>query len=327
MTITAYLYDESGADCEIDLAPAEVEALSENQILWIDAIAPDAADRNRLVAALGVTDETLGRLLDTDRPQHLDNYGDYIAFGVPSFAGKPVTEPSTQRELTTLGFVVGRLWLLTIHAKDVTFLSAFQAQDKGETKIGGLPPSLLAVSLLDWHVSEYFDEVARIESRVDDVDEVILADGAVAPILAKIVENRRDVSKLRTLISKQRPIFYGLSRPDFALGADPRALAEFAALAARYERAVDEIERGRDVVVGSFELFTSMTTQKTNDLVKALTFLTAIIGICAAVAGLLGMNFEIPLFKTGMIGFGIVVTGLVVLAAAALALAKWRRWI
>jgi LPXTG-motif cell wall-anchored protein len=101
----------------------------------------------------------------------------------------------------------------------------------------------------------------------------------------------------------------------------------FSALPGRFDRAVDEVEHTRDLIIGSFELFTSRSAQQTNDLVRALTFFTVIIGTTAAVAGLFGMNFDPPFFQTGSIGFFAVTLGLLALALAALYVGKRRRWI
>jgi Mg2+ and Co2+ transporter CorA len=108
---------------------------------------------------------------------------------------------------------------------------------------------------------------------------------------------------------------------------DSGAAAFYEGLVARFERAIDEIERTRAVVVGSFELFTSRTGQQTNDLVKVLTFLTAIVGFCAAIAGLMGMNFKLAFFETGMTGFSLVTGGLVLVALISVAYARYREWI
>jgi Mg2+ and Co2+ transporter CorA len=142
-----------------------------------------------------------------------------------------------------------------------------------------------------------------------------------------MVALRRRVSKLRSLLVAQREVFYGLSRPDFALVTDESATRFYESLVGRFERAVDEVERTRDVVVGSFELFTSRTGQQTNDLVKVLTFLTAIVGFCAAIAGLMGMNFKLAFFDTGLAGFSVVTGGLVVIALISVVYARHRDWI
>ena len=60
---------------------------------------------------------------------------------------------------------------------------------------------------------------------------------------------------------------------------------------------------------------------------KLLTFLTAIIGFCAAVAGLMGMNFDMTFFKTGTRGFLAVTGSLVVISAVSVLFARRRGWL
>jgi Mg2+ and Co2+ transporter CorA len=142
-----------------------------------------------------------------------------------------------------------------------------------------------------------------------------------------MVTLRRRVSKLRNLLSAQRAVFYGLSRPDLQIVAEAGASPHFQILSNRFERAIDEVEHTRDLVVGSFELFASRTAQQTNELVKVLTFLTAIIGFCAAVAGVFGMNFETDLFSTGDAGFLATVASLIIIPLALWLFARQRRWL
>lgn len=348
MTIQAYIYRANGHDEEAALEAATIAALDNETLLWIDieGCDPDIADR--LGTLLGVEPHLFERLCGPRPARHLDNLGDHYAFAVETplrrakrggkaASGKEDDEvPSPERRAdyetgrtprAQLGFVVGPRWLVTVHIKPIAFLQGFRKQDKGETRIGALSPSLLVASLLDWHLSEFLHAVSVIERDADALDEKILQDGTRSGILSEVVAIRRSVSELRLLIAQQRPVFHGLSRPDFALNTDERAARHFATLADRFDRAVDEVERSRDVARGSFDLFTSMTTQQTNDLVRALTFLTALIGACAAIAGLLGMNFEMPFFKTGAAGFIGVTIGMLAASGLAMLWARHRRWI
>ena len=139
---------------------------------------------------------------------------------------------------------------------------------------------------------------------------------------------RQRVSLLRAAIADQRAVFHGLVRPDFApVANDDAALGSYQALSARYDRVVDSVDRARDAVVGSFDLFASKTGQETNELVKVLTFLTVIIGVASAVAGVFGMNFDVPFEKTGATGFYSVVIGMALLVVVAALVARRRRWI
>jgi magnesium transporter len=328
MSHWAYLYDADGSDEAVDIDDIVLETIGDRQLIWIDANCDTPTNFAKIATKLPISDDAICRIFDHEKHNRLDNYGDYFAFviEIPELEScNPA--PSNSRPSKFLAFVVGDRWLLTVHSDVVGYLRAFHAQDRGETVIGLLSPALLTASLLDWHLAEFFNAAGEIEAKVDAIDEQILSDGAGRQGLNEIVAARRDAGKLRKLISSQRSIFHGLSRPDFAVNTDEHGATQFRALADRYDRAVDEVERTRDVVIGSFELFASMSSEETNDLVKGLTFVTVVIGFSAAVAGLLGMNFDAPFFKSGLTGFIVASSALAGLSIIAVFVAKIRHWI
>ena len=94
-----------------------------------------------------------------------------------------------------------------------------------------------------------------------------------------------------------------------------------------FERAMDAVENARDLVVGSFELFATRSSERTNDTMRALTFVTVLLGTLSVVAGTLGMNFAAPFFDTGGRGFWTAFAGMALVAVIAIVVARWRRWI
>ena len=333
MTVRVFLYDAGGHDREVEIDKATLASLEENNLLWIDVDSRDGGNLTRLATSMGLPADCLRRAIAGDAAS-LDNYGDYFRFSVDAAPQHDANGHDGSREADhepdsggRIDFITGGQWLVTVHDGPILFLDRFRDQDKAETMIGLLSPQALAASLLDWHLGAFFEEVSRIETTVDKLDERVLREPTGAGVLGRMVAMRRRVSRLRALLVRQREVFYGLSRPDFALITDAGATPFYEALARRFERALDEVERARDLVTGSFELFTSRSSQQTNDLVKVLTFLTAIIGFCAAVAGLLGMNFELAFFRTGLSGFLIVTGSLALTAVSSLAYARRRNWI
>ena len=340
--LTVYHYDAAGQDREVELTPELIESADEKSLLWIDIVARSENEIHRAGKILGLGAESLRELLDAEIPPgpHLDNYGNYFQFNLIASPGaaardgddvSPVDSEEENKprkwERSRLDFVIGKRWLLTVHDEDLKFLRSFREQDKAETEIGGLSPQALAASLLDWHLETFFEEVARIELHVDRLDERILGEPPSGSLLGRMAAVRRRISRLRRILVVQRPVFYGLGRPDLTKVAEGEAASHYEMLASRFERAVDEVERTRDLVVGSFELFTSRTSQETNDLVRSLTFFTVIIGGVAAIAGLFGMNFDPPFFRTGSAGFFAVTGGLLFVATVAWAWAKHKHWV
>ena len=269
-------------------------------------------------------------MLNPQEALYLDNYGEYFQFDVIGLAD--AAEGNGERALTKrhpehLEFLVGPRWIVTVHEGELPFLQAFRDQNKGETLIGALSPPALAASLLDWHLTTYFEAVTELEALLDRLDEALLGGSGRRSLLAGVVATRRRVSELRHLLAVQRPVFYGLSRPDFAQVVESDAAAHYRSLERRYERAVDAVDHARELVNGSFDLFTTRTAEATNDLVRRLTFITMMLGVAGAVAGIFGMNFETPYTQTGVPGFWAVLGGLTVFIVAAIVIARRRAWI
>ncbi len=332
MAISSYLYDAKGRDQKVELSAKTLEQIGKQRLLWIDLDLRDAADLRQVAQAIGLGDDTQANLINPAGAR-LQNFGSHIQVAVETapaivdmeaFAlkGGSPTKPHMR-----LDFVISKDWLLTVHDGEIEFIRAFRAQDRAETTIGSLTTHDLAASLLDLHLEAYFQEIARIEGLIDKLDEQALTRPSSNSLLGRMVSLRRRVSRLRTLLSAQRPVFYGLSRPDLQIVAEAGASPHFQILAGRFERAIDEVEHTRDLVVGSFELFASRTAQQTNELVKVLTFLTAVIGLCAAIAGVFGMNFETRFFANGDFGFYFTIAMLCAIILVSAIIARWQHWL
>lgn len=325
----AFIYDAHGHDHEISLDEALKTRPGGDSLLWYDIERDDGAALDRVAKRLKLDAQSLELIGDADAPAYLHNFGTYSQLRV-------LTEPSIQpkgrrgklsgRDAKQLDFLIGENWLITAQEGDVGFLKAFRDQDKAETQIGAMSSGSLAASLLDWHLNSFFEALTAIEADVDKLDEQTLGGAGGTDQLKRMLALRRQVAHLRGLLSGQRNLFYGLARPDFAIGADTSAAEHLKVLATRFDRAIDEVERGRDLVASSFDLLTSRTSQDTNELVKMLTFVTVITGVFAAVAGLMGMNFDAGLFKTGDAGFYVVTIGLFAGAILSGVFARWKGW-
>jgi Mg2+ and Co2+ transporter CorA len=334
MAVTAYLYDSEGHDRQVELSPETLGSIAKRHLLWIDVDSRDATELRWVADQLGIEHGSLNALLGRAETAGVENYGAYSQFGVTTAPATVIDErdeslPHTpnRHEGARLDFIINREWLLTVHEGTVAFINAFRTRDRAETTIGTLTTHDFAASLLDAHLEAFFEEIARIERMVDRLDEQALTSPSSGTLLGRMVTLRRRVSRLRTSLSAQRTVFYGLSRPDLQMVSESGAAPHFQVLVGRFERAIDEVEHTRDLVVGSFELFATRTAQQTNELVKVLTYLTAVVGICAAVAGVFGMNFETGFFSSGDAGFYITIATLALIVLGATVIARWRGWL
>lgn len=128
------------------------------------------------------------------------------------------------------------------------------------------------------------------------------------------------------MLVPHRVLYAALARPDFRPDAPGEASRHFESLDSRFERDMDMVEHARELVLGSFSLFSSQTALKTNDFMRTLTFVTVITGALATLVGALGVNFDAAFFGTKDVGFWVAVTAMAGVTVVAILLARWRRW-
>ena len=325
--LRAFLYDAEGHDSEIDPFSGPLPDLMEHQLLWIDATERDPGEAARLAELLRLREDSLVGLTGGTRTFKLSNYGHYIHFDVAALRHERNAAGSPKAARTSrLDIVIGPGWLLTSHEPPVPFLEEFREQDRGQTLIGSLTPAALAASLLDWHLGVYLAALEDVESFADRVDVRMLSASTVRDdLLDELVGARRHISSLRRSLAPQSAIFYGLSRPDIAAIAGEGS-SNFAHLERRFERVLDAIEHGRDLIQTSFDLFTTKTAETTNTLIRRLTFISIMLGALGGITGVFGMNFETPYPKTGLVGFWTVVGTFAALSLAAAVIGRARKW-
>jgi len=331
MRLRAVLFDADHDDRAIDVDAVDRDALSDRQLLWIDVeqdaesshgVQVDDAALQRLVRRLGLGDGAIAALRRLDGHARLQNFGDWF------LAQATVVEHAGELKFSGRGLaiVAGRNFVLTLHRGPLAALEQLRAREHADTHLGVLSAESFTASLLDWQLASYFDAVTDFEAAVDRLEVALLGRRFRHDYLPELAALRRGASRLRRMLAPHRNLFSALARPDFRPDADGDANAHFLALDERFMRAMDAVENARDLVVGSFELSTTRTAQRTNDTMRALTVFTVLIGTLAVVAGVLGMNFPAPFFDSGARGFWIAVGTMAGIAVAGLGLARWRRW-
>jgi magnesium transporter len=79
-------------------------------------------------------------------------------------------------------------------------------------------------------------------------------------------------------------------------------------------------------LVGSVDLYLGRSSQRTNDVMKVLTLVSAIALPAVVLAGIMGMNFK-PSFFDDPNNFWVVVGVMIAFALAILGTARLRHWI
>ena len=317
-----FLYDADGTDREVAIEEIDAAGLQDQQLLWIDVECDDADLVGDIGRRLGLPADAVAALQQLDSSPSLHNYGD--CFHLQAVA--VIHEGGLKFNGTVLGIVGGANFVFSVHHRPVPFIAALRERERGESELGALGAESFTASLLDWQLSTYFEAVSDFEAAVERLEVGILS-GKDNHGLEDLRNLRRGASRLRRMLAPHRALFAGLARPDFRPRSSGETNAHFLHLDTHYERAMDVVQNTRDLVVGSFELFSSQTALRTNEAMRALTFVTVLIGTLAVVAGILGMNFDVPFFKAAAKGFWLAIAGMAALVVVAVVVARRWRWI
>ncbi|ALW87554.1 magnesium transporter CorA family protein [Deinococcus actinosclerus] len=319
------LFDAAGQDCAVEpgALPGTLTRLGPHQLLWVDVQADAAEDRREQLAALDLDAPTRAWLDTTDPHPALHRHEQAVHLRVNS-----LEKGAHHYHASPVAFVAGRNVVYTAHDGPARFLDSFRGRLEGDTNLGQLDAAAFLAVVLAHHVEGFVQPLSPIEDNIDRLDELILQEPRHGRRhLETLVGLRRRVSELRRLLTAHRPVYVALASPDFTVFDHDEPEVRLEKLLRAFEHTQEAVSHTREAVLGTFDLLMSSTGQRTNEVMRVLTVVTVTLGIVAAVAGLMGMNFQADIFKAGNTGFRDVLLGSGLLIVLIVALGRWRGWL
>jgi len=318
MGIHSRLYDARGDDKEVDLSASVVRKLTDETLLWVDVEPLEPADLEQLEAAFHFPAPITSALAAPDDEPRLVRTPEAILLTVLSI------ENHGKGKAVPVDLVAQRNVVVTLHAGPVSAIEEFASHVSDEQALGKLDAGSFIGGLVDTMLGSFRREVEAIELRVDKLDEIALRGQDPGDFLEKVVALRRRAAMLRRSLVPQRETFGPLSRPDFELHEDLGK--PWPGLVDRLEQAISGVERIRELLVGSSDIYLGRMAQRSGDVMKALTILSAVLLPAVVLAGVMGMNFRLGFFDDPS-HFWLVVAGMLGLAGLILGVARVWRWI
>jgi Mg2+ and Co2+ transporter CorA len=317
-------FDADRSDREITLEDALASSPTSRQLLWVDVVGEiDRGEVEALSRRFELDDQTEEALERPSERAELVVHGTYFHLSV---AAPP--EDRADGPPVWLHVVAGRNVVVTRHIAPLPLLDEIDERIKSDASLGAVEAAEFVALLLDGVVTRYFAAVDAIEDAIDDLDARSLRDEARHDGLDDMIRLRRRIARLRRVLAAHRSLFSALTGPDLRQLVKGRdAIDDLQAVANRYESAVGVVESSRQALLGSFDVYTTQTAQRTNEVVKILTVATVLLLPGSVVAGFLGMNVIVPLNKDDPLSFWLVVGAVGLLAVLVLGVARLKRWI
>ena len=236
-------------------------------------------------------------------------------------------EDAVEVRLIEVDLLLGRNFLVTFHVGRVPAVERLR-KAVGRDLEGRLARGAdhLAYLLIDGAVDEHLDVIEHLDDAIDAIQDRIF-EGPGPATLREIFRIKRSVLQVHRIIGPQREVVNRLARDPYPQ-IDDRDRVYFRDIHDHLVRVVDLIDNVREQVTGTLETYLSVSSNRTNDAMKALTLVTVLFLPLNVLVGFFGMNFfgeNIELRGLRVPHAALFAAALVVMAASPLALYLWAR--
>ena len=304
------------------------EQLTPHELVWVDVEGEDGDAVAEVAARLDLAASVIDSLRHAEDRARLERFPRELRVRLVA-AQEAAGERSNGHgssvaiEMVPVDVVAAANLVMTVHDRPVAGFEHFVEHIHGDTRLGTLDAASFMTALLDSVLTIYLQLVEGVERRVDALDQQALRSRDTESYLNEVVVLRRRVALLRRLLAPLRVTLAPLGRPDLEI---PGLGEPWPGLMDRLERVIDTVENARELIIGSFDVFMARNAERTNDIMKTLTILNAVLLPAAVVAGVMGMNFGLGFFKNEN-NFWFVIGAMLTLAVLILGFSRWRRWI
>ncbi len=318
--VHAFLYDAEDTDGNVRLGEVAVEDLTERQLLWVDVSDNQGVDD--AAATFGLGPETLQRAREPSTEPALFVHDGYVHVVVvaPEHGDLP-DEP------LMLHCVVGHNWVLTVHFQPIELLDRFDERIRGDSELGNIDGHGFLAAILHEHVAGYLAAIRPIERELDRLD-VRSMTGRVQEesLLRELVAARVRLGRLRRLLEPHRELYALLARSEFEVLSGSQSTSDFERMTDLLERTLQSMDSAREMIVGSFDIYTTWTAHATNNVMKRLTVASVTLLPPTLLAGVMGMN-SLPASFEKATTFWVTTILMACLAVTVLTVARLRDWI
>ena len=252
-------------------------------------------------------------LLNPQLPSHFDytSLYDLLVFRRLAATGEPAdtSTPITRIDTSPVGLAVFDQVLLSVHPADCLVAEFFanrlaqQAPGAEMSKSGRMPPSPadMALRMANFMVDSYLDLRKLLTRQLDQLQQDLFAPSPKAGSWKLLLDSRNGLHLLEDTCEDQRAAITEWidALDELPHNDDPVVLRERELLRVRardvhehIERVLSHVRRLESSAENAVQMHFSAQSNRTNEIMRTLTVLTAIFLPLNLVTGFFGMNFD-----------------------------------
>jgi magnesium transporter len=287
MIRTLYRSGKGSFTTDVPTAHWRVALRDMEGLLWVDVQAEPVDKLDPLLRdvfhfhPLAIDDA----LRETHVPK-IDNWGDY-AYAV--LHGITYDHEAIKLGVQELDVFLGRNFLVTHHREPLEIVNRVWTSACTDQRRLERGADFLLYDLLDLLSAEYMPVIDAIDDTIDHIEDEVF-DNPTRHTLNTIFAIKRVALQMRRIIGPQREVLNRLARDDYAM-IDAHDRVYYRDVYDHLVRLADINESLRDLISGALDTYLSVTSNRTNEIMKVLTIISALFMPLAFLTGFFGMNF------------------------------------
>ena len=226
-----------------------------------------------------------------------------------------------------IDFFVGPNYLVTVNDGHSRSIRDIHESVGRRAQIMNEGPVALLHRIVDAMVDRYRPEVEKLEERLEKIEKTVFSESVPRHLVRNILQEKRQVSSLRRIITPQRDVVARLARREFANVSSDISF-RFRDVYDQLVRIADDAALFQDRITGILEAHLSNVSNRLNEVMKVLTVLTTIFMPLTLLSGLWGMNIPLPQFPgTEREQFWWLVGIMAAIVTAMLVMFRRKRWV
>lgn len=289
--------------------------------IWLDYAHPTKEELSLLIEPLKIHPLSVEDCLDDEQIPKIDNFptNTFILFNTFQYSERNL-------QVEELDLILGTKFLVSVSRRQLReqrFLRQLDEKlviERDNVKQG---PDFLAHFIMDLAIDHKFEAIEALQDEIDQLEEEIL-DKFVSFQPGKLMQLRRYLLSLRKSLFHERETLVKINRRDCPFITE-KALFHFRDIYDHLTRFFEMVEIYREMITNLMEIYLSLinnqmskVANRTNRVMRRLTFITTIFMPLTLLAGIGGMsewsmmtgpeNWKVSytLFLLGMVVIGVI---------------------
>jgi magnesium transporter len=252
---------------------------------WIDIEGPTPEVLWPLKEAFGLHPLAIEDCLTFDQRPKIEEYPGHVFLVIHELS--LVQDEIEGQEIHAF---LGEHFLISVHSHCCRQIDGLAERVLGDGGLYDRGTSFIYYLMADAIASHNATTLDELAEHIDDVEDRVLA-ASSAGVLPVVLQLKRALGAARRTLSPQRDLFSTLARVEKRI-VNERTAFYFRDVYDKLARAAETLETSRDLLTNVLDAHFSQVSQRTNEIMKHLTVLSAVFLPLTFVTGFFGQNFQ-----------------------------------